>query len=144
MSTDNLNSGGITTPRPPAAKAVFGENFSTVLMSSANLASDKPEISTASESETMPRAYKTAATTGSVPLSVGAPISANINSKVASELAASVVHRKDRIRIIFVAKLIDGFAAAVAHVKTIGAVDDDAINAANIPVGVNNTARYEH
>src|SRR5437764_11587946 len=82
MSTDDLNSGGITTPRPPAAKAVFGENFSTELMISENLVSDKPEISTASESETTPRAYKIAATTGPVPLSVGAVISDNVDSKV--------------------------------------------------------------
>src|ERR1041384_6621297 len=117
------------TPRLPAAKAVFGENFSTELMISANLASDKPEMSTASESDTTPRSYKIAATTGPVPLSVGSPISAYVNAKIASELTASVVHCKDRLRIIFVPNLVDKFATAVAHVKTIGAVDDDAINA---------------
>src|ERR1041385_6573279 len=74
MSTDNLNSGGITTPRVAEAKGVFGESFSTELMISANRASDKPEISIASESDTTPRSYKIAATTGPVPLSVGAPI----------------------------------------------------------------------
>src|ERR1041384_8749138 len=82
MSTDNLNRGGITTPRVPEAKEVFGESFSTELMISANRASDKPEISIASESDTTPRSYKIAATTGPVPLSVGAPIfRRNVNAK---------------------------------------------------------------
>src|ERR1043166_3080553 len=74
MSTDNLNSGGITTPRLVEGKRLVGQSFSTEFVISAKPASDKPEISIASESDTTPRSYKIAATTGPVPLSVGAPI----------------------------------------------------------------------
>lgn len=56
--------------------------------------------------------------------------------------APGLVHPKDRFRIVFVSNLVDWFTSLFAHVEPVRTVDHDAVNRANILVGMNHALWY--
>jgi len=57
---------------------------------------------------------------------------------------SQVVHSKDCVGVVFVSDLVHWFVVILAHIKSVRAIDYDAINQANVLVGMRDAPGNDH